>query len=164
MLLTACHLRRSSALLVTHNQNTSRVNVNWPYCGITHVFPADYKHQGWIIWGFVSKRVFLGWRILLSHSFLFSLNLLLKEWRSLVSFSSWPPTQYYQQSGDSTQEINSRALMITHKRPFTPMYLGHSDLETAQNPGEAVWMKTSLSCSRTVRPFKAPPRSYSWFM
>lgn len=32
------------------------------FCGITHVFLADSKHQVWIIWSFVCKRVFLGWR------------------------------------------------------------------------------------------------------
>lgn len=67
------------------------------------------------------------------------------------------PTQYYQQSGDSTQEINSRALKITHKRPFTPMYLGNSskswrsslnenfsvlfqDCHTIQGPSQALVM------------------------
>lgn len=37
------------------------------------------------------------------------------------------PTQYYQQSGDSTQEVSSWNLKMKHNRPFTPIYLVDSD-------------------------------------
>lgn len=33
------------------------------------------------------------------------------------------PTQYYQQSGDTTQEVSSRDLKIEHSRPFTSIYI-----------------------------------------
>lgn len=32
-------------------------------------------------------------------------------------------TQYYQQSGDTTQEVSSRDLKIEHNRPFPSIYL-----------------------------------------
>lgn len=137
MFFDRCPLRSASAPLVTHKQNTSSVNVSWPPCGITHVCPADYKCQVWIISGFVSKRVFLGWR---KTHFVVSLifAVLIEPVVEGVAVTGFlfflTPTQYYQQSGDSTQEVSSWNLKMKHNRPFTPIYLADRDLKTAHIP------------------------------
>lgn len=53
------------------------------------------------------------------------------------------PPQYYQQSGDTTQEISSRDLKMKHNRPFTPIYLVDSDFKTAHNPPHAPQKKNT---------------------
>lgn len=50
------------------------------------------------------------------------------------------PTQYYQQSGDSTQEVSSWDLKMDDNRPFTPIYLLDSGLKTPDNPARASWI------------------------
>lgn len=115
--LIECNLGKVLALSVTHSQITSSVCVDWPPCGITHVFPADYKAKSGFFLGFVSKIIFTGrfhW-FHCCHSLCSShWTCLLKEWRWLVSFSSWPSTQYYQHSGDSTQDIRNGDLKMKY--------------------------------------------------
>lgn len=144
MLFDWCPLKNASALLVTHKQNTSSVNVNWPPCGITHVCPADYKRQFSIISGFVSKRVFLGWRKTHFVVSLFFAVLIepVVEGVAVTGFLFFlTPTQYYQQCGDSTQEVSSWNLKMKQNRLFTPIYLADRDSNTAHKPPRAASLK-----------------------